>query len=53
QVLSITCNNASNNDTMVMELAQLLEAFPDAANHTRCSTHILNLVTKSILHQFN
>jgi hypothetical protein len=38
---------------MVDELESLLESFPGAANRTRCFTHILNLVAKSILRQFD
>jgi hypothetical protein len=53
QILSITCDNASNNDTMIGELANLLDDFPGAANQTRCFTHILNLVVKSVIHQFD
>jgi hypothetical protein len=49
QILSITCDNASNNDTMIEHLSTLVENFPGAANQTRCFTHILNLVAKSIL----
>lgn len=52
RILSITCDNASNNDVMINELANLLDNFPGAANQTRCFTHILNLVVKSILAQF-
>jgi len=52
-MLSVTCDNASNNDTMVDELEILLESFPGAANRTRCFTHVLNLVAKSILRQFD
>lgn len=37
---------------MIEELANLLNNFPGAANQTRCFTHILNLVVKSILAQF-
>jgi hypothetical protein len=37
---------------MVEHLSTLVEKFPGAANQTRCFTHILNLVAKSILHQF-
>jgi Ran GTPase-activating protein (RanGAP) involved in mRNA processing and transport len=50
--LGITCDNASNNDKMIDHLATLVDAFPGAANQTRCFTHILNLVAKSVLHQF-
>jgi hypothetical protein len=52
-MLSIMCDNASNNDAMVKHLATLVENFPGPANQTRCFTHILNLVAKSILRQFN
>jgi len=38
---------------MVEHLATLIESFPEAANQTRCFTHILNLVAKSILCQFD
>ena len=32
QILSITCDNASPNDAMVDVLAELVVAFPGAAN---------------------
>jgi len=38
---------------MIDELAKLLEEFPGAANCTHCFTHILNLVTKSVMKQFD
>jgi len=53
KILSITCDNATNNDKMIRQLSHLLENFPGAANQTRCFTHILNLVVKSILKQFD
>jgi hypothetical protein len=37
---------------MVEHLATLIESFPGALNQTRCFTHILNLVAKSVLRQF-
>ena len=37
---------------MIEHLATLVEEFPGAANQTRCFAHILNLVAKSILRQF-
>lgn len=52
-VLDVTCDNASNNDVMVEKLSTLLPDFPGAANRTRCFTHILNLVAKAILKQFD
>ena len=37
KILSITCDNASNNDMMVTELVNLIEEFPGPANQTQCS----------------
>ena len=38
---------------MVESLEELIDDFPGAANQTRCFLHILNLVVKSILKQFD
>ena len=38
---------------MIDELATLLNDFPGSTNRTRCFAHILNLVVKSILQQFD
>jgi hypothetical protein len=38
---------------MIEGLANLLEDFPGPANQTRCFLHILNLVVKSIICQFD
>jgi nucleoside-diphosphate-sugar epimerase len=38
---------------MIDALAEILVAFPGAANRTRCFTHILNLVVKVILRQLD
>ena len=53
QILAVTCNNASNNNTMIEGLAHLLEEFPGQANHARCFAHISNLTVKSVLRQFD
>jgi hypothetical protein len=37
---------------MIEHLAALIDTFPGASNQTRCFAHILNLVVKSILRQF-
>ena len=37
---------------MIEHLATLINTFPGPANQTRCFTHILNLVAKSVLCQF-
>lgn len=38
---------------MINHLATLLENYPGRANRTRCFTHILNLVAKCIMKQFD
>ena len=38
---------------MIAELAELLDNFPGPANQTRCFTHVINLVVKSIIRQFD
>jgi hypothetical protein len=38
---------------MIEELAMLIDDFPGPANQTRCFLHILNLVVKSIIRQFD
>ena len=52
KILSVTCDNASNNDKMVAEMPKSLTCF-SPVNHTRCFAHILNLVAKSLLKQFD
>ena len=37
---------------MIEHLATLIDTFPGATNQTRCFAHILNLVDKNVLHQF-
>jgi hypothetical protein len=53
QILSVSCDNATNNDSMIVELAKLVAEFPGPANQTRCFLHVLNLVVKSIIKQFD
>jgi uncharacterized protein with von Willebrand factor type A (vWA) domain len=38
---------------MIDKLAELLENFPGPSNRTRCFLHIINLVTKTLLKQFD
>jgi hypothetical protein len=38
---------------MIDKLARRLLDFPGRSNRARCFTHILNLVVKSIMHQFD
>ena len=37
---------------MIEHLSVLLNTFSGALNQTRCFAHILNLVAKNVLHQF-
>jgi len=50
KVLTITCDNASNNDAMIKALN--LEGFRGAESRIRCFPHILNLAVKATLSQF-
>ena len=51
QILSVTCDNASNNDTMIEALKDRLKIFPGESHRTRCFDPIVNLVAKSIIQQ--
>lgn len=53
QILSVTCDNASNNDTMVEHLDELIKAFGGDFARTRCFLHILNLTAQSLIKQFD
>jgi hypothetical protein len=46
QILSLTANNASNNNTLVDDLSDLLNGFQGSETRIRCFAHILNLVVK-------
>ncbi|KAG2031558.1 hypothetical protein BDR03DRAFT_875694, partial [Suillus americanus] len=52
-ILSITADNASSNDTMITKLADMVGHFGGKTARTRCFLHIVNLVAKSLLKQFN
>jgi len=46
-------DNASNNDMMVSFLSTIIDDFPGAVNHTHCFAHMVNIVAKAILKQFD
>ncbi|KIK92856.1 hypothetical protein PAXRUDRAFT_146410, partial [Paxillus rubicundulus Ve08.2h10] len=46
-------NNTSNNDAMIEELEELVPVFSGSASHTRCFLHIINLIAKSLIWQFD
>jgi len=49
KVLTFTADNASNNDTLVDELSNLIPTFGGKEYRVRCFAHILNLVVKVCL----
>src|ERR1700720_2113155 len=53
QLLCITCDNASPNDTMIDDLPNRIVTFPGDENRARCFNHVLALVAKGSIHQFD
>ncbi|KAG1745065.1 uncharacterized protein EDB91DRAFT_1038696, partial [Suillus paluster] len=53
QILSITCDNASNNDVMIRELSGKVLEFSGATTHMRCFLHMVNLVAKLLIREFD
>ena len=53
QLNSLGGDSASANNAMVEELAKIVIEFPGEDVRVRCFLHILNLVVKSILRQFD
>ncbi|KAG2342365.1 hypothetical protein BDR05DRAFT_886472 [Suillus weaverae] len=53
QILSITADNASSNNTMITELADMVGHFGGKTAWTCCFLHIVNLIAKSLLKQFD
>lgn len=51
-MLGITCDNASNNDTMIAALEVEIPSFRGEQSQCRCFAHIINLIVKSILGLF-
>ncbi|KAG1831813.1 hypothetical protein EV424DRAFT_1272437, partial [Suillus variegatus] len=52
-ILSVTCDNASNNNVMIEDLAALVPEFAGSASHTRCFLHTINLIAKSLIREFD
>ncbi|KIK80334.1 hypothetical protein PAXRUDRAFT_158962, partial [Paxillus rubicundulus Ve08.2h10] len=46
-------DNAANNDVMIRELSKLVPMFGGSASHTRCFLHIVNLIAKTLIRQFD
>ena len=49
----MTCDNATNNDVMIEELQECIPEFAGSESHTRCFLHIVNLIAKLLLCQFD
>ena len=47
------CDNATSNDTMIDTLPSILYGYPGEASQVWCFCHVLNLVVKSVLVQFD
>ena len=52
-MLAVTADNASANDVMIDELQELIDSFRGRAAHVRCFNPVINLVVKTLLHQFD
>ncbi|KAF9226859.1 hypothetical protein BS17DRAFT_660413, partial [Gyrodon lividus] len=52
-ILGVTCNNAANNDVMIHELLTLVLTFGGSASHTQCFLHMVNLIVKMLICQFD
>ncbi|EIW51357.1 uncharacterized protein TRAVEDRAFT_104831, partial [Trametes versicolor FP-101664 SS1] len=53
QMLGVACDNASPNDVMVDILGDHLDAFEGSLGRVRCFAHVINLVVKTLLRQFD
>ncbi|KAF8992025.1 hypothetical protein BDZ89DRAFT_895053, partial [Hymenopellis radicata] len=53
KILSVTYDNAAPNDIMMERLVDGLPNFGGPRARTRCFTHVVNLVAKSMLRLFN
>ena len=52
QMLAVTCDNASANDVMIQEMEDMIVSFRGGRARSRCFCHIINLVAKMVLRQF-
>jgi hypothetical protein len=49
KVLAVMCDNMSNNNVMIRELAELVPRFEGEVSHTCCFLHVINLIAKSLI----
>ena len=52
-MLAITCDNATNNDVLTDQLKEKVPMFHGEASRVRCFAHVINLVAKSVITQFD
>jgi hypothetical protein len=52
-MLAITCDNATNNDVLTDQLKEKVPMFGGEASHMWCFVHVINLVAKSVITQFD
>ncbi|TFY69264.1 hypothetical protein EVJ58_g529 [Rhodofomes roseus] len=52
KMLGVTCDNASANDVMIEEMEAMILSFRGGRARSRCFCHIINLVAKMVLRQF-
>jgi len=53
QMLAVTCDNASSNDTMTLELKNKVNSFDGQAAWVQCFLHVGNLVGKTMVKAFD
>jgi hypothetical protein len=52
RILTVTVDNASNNNTLVTELIEM-GTICDGEHHIRCFAHIVNLAAQDLIFEFN
>ncbi|KAG2055696.1 hypothetical protein BDR06DRAFT_882096, partial [Suillus hirtellus] len=52
-ILSVTADNTSNNDTMTAKLEALVAHFGGESIQTHCFLHVVNLIAKSFIKEFD
>lgn len=53
QMLGLACDNASPNEVMSDILGEQVEGFEGSLGWVRCFAHVINLVVKTLLRQFD
>ncbi|KAF8718330.1 hypothetical protein AX14_011894 [Amanita brunnescens Koide BX004] len=53
KVLAVTCDNAYNNNALIERLSEVVPSFGGQGARICCFAHVVNLVVKSILSQFD